>query len=410
MAAKTNQAFPNPFRPGAGHRPPYLAGRKQEVDEFKRLLGQTVILENLVLTGLRGVGKTVLLEEFKPVAIKDGWLWVGTDLSEAASLSDERIALRLLTDLAVVTETFVVREENVPSGFGFRQATETVKARLDFVTLNKVFADTPGLVSDKLKSVLELVWGVVRSQVKGIVFAYDEAQNLSDHAGAKEYPLSLLLDVFQSLQRKEVRFLLALVGLPTLFPKLVEARTFAERMFRVVTLDRLGEKDSRDAIRKPVQGAGCPIRLTDKSVDLITKESAGYPYFIQFFCREIFDVFLQQLARGETAVVPVAAINKKLNTDFFAGRWARITDRQRVLLTVVASLEHCDAEFTVQEIVETSRDAKEKGAIDKSFTASHVSQMLAALSEIGLVYKNRHGRYSLAVPLFHRFIRRQTGP
>src|SRR2546423_10279452 len=95
--------FPNPFRPGAGHRPPYLAGRREETDEFQRLLKQDVILENLVLTGLRGVGKTVLLEEFKPRAIKEGWLWVGTDLSEAASLSDERIAVRLLTDLSVVT-------------------------------------------------------------------------------------------------------------------------------------------------------------------------------------------------------------------------------------------------------------------------------------------------------------------
>src|SRR5258708_7392721 len=96
-------AFSNPFRPGAGHRPPYLAGRQQEVDEFQRLLGQTVILQNMVLTGLRGVGKTVLLEECKPVAIQAGWLWVGADLSEAASLTDDRIALRLLTDLALAT-------------------------------------------------------------------------------------------------------------------------------------------------------------------------------------------------------------------------------------------------------------------------------------------------------------------
>ena len=72
----------NPFRPGAGHAPPYLAGREEEKKEFARLLGQSPVLDNLVLTGLRGVGKTVLLETFKPIAIQNGWLWAGTDLSE----------------------------------------------------------------------------------------------------------------------------------------------------------------------------------------------------------------------------------------------------------------------------------------------------------------------------------------
>ena len=77
-----------------------------------------------------------------------------------------------------------------------------------------------------------------------MIFAYDEAQNLADSPARDQYPLSLLLDVFQSIQRKNIPFMLALTGLPTLFPKLVEARTFAERMFRVVTLDRLDEDDS----------------------------------------------------------------------------------------------------------------------------------------------------------------------
>ena len=72
--------FRNPFRPGAGHTPPYLAGREGEDLAFRRLLDQDIIFENLILTGLRGVGKTVLLDALKPVAIQHGWLWVGTDL------------------------------------------------------------------------------------------------------------------------------------------------------------------------------------------------------------------------------------------------------------------------------------------------------------------------------------------
>ncbi len=99
----TTLFFENPFTPGAGHMPPYLAGREPELQYFNKLLTQTTILENLVLTGLRGVGKTVLLETFRLIAIRSGWLWLGADLSEAASVTEDKLALRLLTDLSVIS-------------------------------------------------------------------------------------------------------------------------------------------------------------------------------------------------------------------------------------------------------------------------------------------------------------------
>ena len=107
--------------------------------------------------------------------------------------------------------------------------------------------------------------------------------------------------------------------------------------------------------------------------------------------------------KGEQASVPVVEIEQKLDTDFFAGRWARATDRQRELLSAIAQLDNCDEEFTVQEVVEAS-----KRVLDKPFSSSHVNQMLVTLASQGLVYKNRHGRYSFAVPLLDRFIRRQA--
>lgn len=246
-------AIRNPFRPGAGHMPPYLAGRQHEMQEFERLLGQDVILENLVLTGLRGVGKTVLLDTFKPVAIQKGWLWVGTDLSELTSITEERIALRLITDLSVITSSIIVATREIKS-LGFCPETKSLDIKLDYHLLLSLFHNTPGMVSDKIKKVLEFTWEQLEQEkCRGVIFAYDEAQNMSDHAEKDEYPLSLLLDVFQSIQKSNIPFMLALTGLPTLFPKLVEARTFAERMFHVVFLDRLNSRDSQDAIRKPVK-------------------------------------------------------------------------------------------------------------------------------------------------------------
>ena len=196
--------------------------------------------------------------------------------------------------------------------------------------------------------------------------------------------------------------MLVLTGLPTLFPKLVDSRTFAERMFRVVFLKKLNDKDSKDAITKPISNSKCPVNFTTESVNLIIKHSGGYPYFIQFICREAYDAFLPKIAAGENPSVPLQEIIRKLDTDFFAGRWSRATDRQRELLLVIAQIENTGDEFSVQDIVELS-----KQTIQKPFSSSHVNQMLNSLCLAGLIYKNRFGKYSFAVPLLGQFILRQ---
>lgn len=397
----TTASFSNPFRPGAGHPPPHLAGRKEEEAEFRRLLAQAAVTENMVLTGLRGVGKTVLLESFKPIAMSENWLWVGTDLSESASISEENLATRLIADLSVITST-------IPTGIsrqlalGFTgqetQHTET----LDYHALASIFNRAPGLIADKIKAVFLQVAPYVRKVGRrGIIFAYDEAQNLADHAQRDQFPLSILLDVFQSIQRQGIPFVLLLVGLPTLFPKLVEARTYAERMFHVVFLKQLDDAASKDAIEKPVAHAKCPVKFTEQAILLIVQHSGGYPYFIQFMCREAFDAFIQKIGQNEPPRVPMNEITRKLDTDFFAGRWARVTDRQQQLLHVVASLESANEEFTVQEILE-----KSKQMLKKPFGRSHINQMLASLILSGLIYRDRHGKYLFAVPLMAGFILR----
>ncbi|MCE2455780.1 MAG: AAA family ATPase [Gemmatimonadetes bacterium] len=398
-------AFRNPFRPGAGHTPPYLAGRKEERREFLKLLNQDVVLSNLVLTGLRGVGKTVLLDTFKPLTVHEGWLWVGADLSESATVDEERLATRILNDVALATSNFVYERREVRR-LGFDREADLFEATLNHQTLQAVYEQAGGLVADRLKATLTFVWQALRASPnppRGIVFAYDEAQNLADHARKDEYPLSVMLDVFQSIQRHGVPFLLVLTGLPTLFPKLVEARTYSERMFRVLFLSRLDPSDVREAITRPIQEDGCPIRFTEESVRQIEQHSGGYPYFIQFICHEAFDVFMSQITTGSKHPnVPIDAITAKLDGTFFAGRWSRVTDRQRDLLHVVSRLDDPEAEFTVQEIVELARKLSVK-----AFSPSHASQILAALIKSEIVFRNRRGKYSFAVPLLGSFIRRQ---
>jgi hypothetical protein len=396
------EMFNNPFRPGAGQPPPYLAGREKEKNEFKQLLQQSPILKNLILTGLRGVGKTVLLETLKPICVENNWFWAGTDLSESASVSEQSLAIRILADLAALVSPFTIVENEIhPIGFNTKPVKSEVK--LTFPVLQSIYNNTPGLESDKLKYVLEIVWETVKPKVKGIVLAYDEAQILKDKANDKQYPLSLLLEVVQYLQRKQVPYLLVLTGLPTLFPNLVEARTYAERMFQIITLDKLKEEETRQAILKPIEAKSCPVTFSSHGIAEIIKYSSGYPYFIQFFCKETFDTVLQQIQVGiNEPNVRVVEIVRKLDTDFYSGRWSRVTDRQRELLTVIAKLPTANEEFTVKDI-----SAKSIEVLSKPFRPAYINNMLIKLIEFGLIFKNRRSKYSFAVPLMADYINRQ---
>lgn len=391
----------NPFRPGAGHTPPYLAGRVEETQEFSHLLDQEVVMQNLVLTGLRGIGKTVLLESFKPIAQSKGWLWAGTDCSESASVNEETMSIRLLTDIALITSSIKIGENTKPQmGFAVESNIKAENTYLNFEFLVKMYQSTPGLPSDKLKATLSLVWLCIKPLgAKGIVFAYDEAQTLNDHAEDKQYPLSVLLDVFQYLQKCGIPFMLVLTGLPTLLVKLIETRTYTERLFRVLILDQLTPEESRDAIIKPIEESKHPVVFDEDSISLVVQQSGGYPYFIQFLCREVYDIFEQQLSNHEKPSIPIDALLQKLDNDFFAGRWAKATDREKELLTLIAMSGL--SVFGIQQVVNLSQES----AI-KPFSKSQLSQMFSRLIENGLLYKNRPGSYSFAVPLLERYIMR----
>ena len=396
----------NPYRPGAAHAPPYLAGRDTERREFSQLLEQAPILENLVLTGIRGIGKTVLMREaLRKDAVAKGWIWLTSDISEAVSVSEKHLAQRLLTDLNTFSSDWeYAASERYPPGFTRPAERETI--RFDYPTMMALFEYEPGLTSDKLKRVLLEAWSLMQKSMpdkKGIIFAWDEAQNLADRSKDKEYPLGVLLDVFSSLQSQGVPFMLLLTGLPTLFPKLVGSRTYAERMFRVVALDNLSPEESREAVIKPLTEEVESIKSIFSDLDeMIYVFTKGYPYFIQFWCRELYDYLTgASPTTAEQAKDIIERISGKLDMDFFDGRWMQLTDRQRDLLTIVAHLENSGEEFTVREIVEQSQST------EQAFSNSRVNQLLVKLFDKGMVFKNRHGKYTLAVPLLNEYILRR---
>ncbi|MDA8001274.1 MAG: ATP-binding protein [Alphaproteobacteria bacterium] len=400
----------NPYTPGAAHAPPHLAGRDAERQEFSRLLQQTRILKNLLLTGIRGIGKTVLLREvLKEDARKGGWLWVGGgDISEGVSVSENNLANRVLTDLSKFSGDWEY-DSRARQDAGFTGESAQESMRFDYETMLALFQREPGLTADKMKRVLLVAWALMQKHMpekRGIIFAWDEAQNLADQKGDKQYPLGVLLDVFSSLQSQGVPFMLALTGLPTLSPKLVESRTYTERMFRVVTLNNLNADDSHQAIMKPLNGAPEWIKGFFQQVcEDLYRQTKGYPYFLQFWGRELYDYLVSNVGKpaDERGQNVVRSITKKLDLDFFDGRWAKLTDRQRDLLRIIARLENSSGEFSVQEITNMSKKT------EHAFSSSHINQMLVSLFNKGMVFKTRHGKYVLAVPLLDVYIRRRMG-
>lgn len=395
------QLFTNPFKPGAGQAPPYLAGREDEKLKFEKLLLEPPGLNNLIISGLRGVGKTVLLETLKPIAIKQGWLWAGNDFSESAGVTEKTLSTRIITDLAPLVSSFIIGKKEFV-GLGFKPEIKTLEQKLDYRTLIEIYKQEPGLETDKLKKVLLIINSVLKNHVKGIILAYDEAQILKDKSVDKQYPLSVLLEVVQYLQKLQIPYMLILTGLPTLFPNLVEARTYAERMFNRITLEKLTDEESRKAILEPIKAKNCPVSFTEVGILELLEYSSGYPYFIQFFCKESFDIILQQVKAGVVNLtLSIKDIVRKLDTDFYASRWNRVTDRQRDLLIVISKLPNANTEFTNKEIANKSIE------LNALFKTTQINNLLVKLIEAGLIFKNRRSKYSFAVPLMADFIKRQ---
>ncbi len=284
MSANSPPAPQNPFRPGAGTKPLYLAGRSHEQREFARALAQNDLTQNIIITGLRGVGKTVLLDQLKPLAAQHGWLWTGNDWNEAAAISEKDVATRLIVDLTAVLAPIVsYKIDELP--IGFVTPHDASKARqLDFNDLWNIYNGTPGFDSDKLKAILEYVAKIIsNAKIKGIVFAYDEAQTLADKKDKGQHPLSLVVDVFSSMQKRNLgcQFLLVMTGLPTLITNLNEARTYTERMFHTFMLDRLSDDETREAILKPIEMSKSTLSFAESTILKIITESKGYPFLIQ---------------------------------------------------------------------------------------------------------------------------------
>lgn len=380
----------NPYTPGAGRRPPMLAGRDAEIDNFRALierLGAGSHERSLIYSGLRGVGKTVLLMEFDLLANESGW--ATTDVQEVGSQPDFRItfarmAARLLRVISpkhrVVAR--VRRALGVVKAFTL-VAPPGIQLKLDVETVTGV-ADS-GDPEQDLADLLREIGEVVLDAGTGALFLIDEMHNLSAQS------LAAICIAFQTISRESLPVALVGAGLPDLPVRLMSAKPYADRLFQYRVLGRLTPAAARAALTAPAAERG--VAYHDRAAALIADESAGYPYFIQEYGLEVWNhAERSPIAAGDVAAVR-DIVSDSLTRSFFGTRFEMATDAEQRYLAAMASLG--------PPPYASSAVARALGATDQRGVSVHRE----ALIQKGLIWAPRRGQLDFTVPLFAEFLR-----
>ncbi len=387
----------NPFRPGVGTRPVYLAGRGAEVRRFRSALRSAPeIPANIRLTGLRGVGKTVLLSEFERVAAEEGWATAQLELEPRHNT--EATLTRALVAVAERSRERLSRATRLRKAVG-RAVSGVGGIRVSYEDIVVSFDPTAGREDDDLPHALfDVTEAALDKGHTGFALLLDEAQVLRDESGrGREHPLSLLIAAVSALQKNEVPVSLVVCGLPTLTSNLLKARTYSERMFRGEVVASLEASEAREAFVRPL--AETEVTASDDLVDAVLETVEGYPYFIQLWGAELWDAADQAgEPRLSTKLLRLVEpdIYRRLDVDFYEPRIQTLTPAEQDLLSAAARCAY--PPLAVADIV---------GASDK--TPGNVNVLLGRLVEAGVLYRLRKGQYEYTAPKFAEFLRRRSG-
>ncbi len=380
----------NPYTPGAGRKPRTLAGRDQDMEAFGSLVDRLdagTYERSLVYTGLRGVGKTVLLMEFDVLASEAGW--ATTDVQEVGSRADfratfARMAARLLTNMSRRHRARQRIERALAVVKAFSLAIPgAVELRLD-VEAARGTADSGDPESDLAELLIEL-GEVAQANRMGALFLVDEMQNLD--AGS----LAAICIGFQAISRAGLPVAMVGAGLPDLRVRLWSAKPYADRLFSYGELGRLPDAAARAALVGPAATSG--VDYEEEVARQVVTEAAGYPYFLQEYGRELWNY-------AESSPITVAdldgvrgIVKDTLAHSFFGTRFEMATDTEQRYLAAMSSLGA--GPYPVAAV------ARAYGVNDQRRVSVHRDSLIGK----GLIWSPRRGQVDFTVPLFGDFLR-----
>lgn len=389
----------NPYRPGAATPPVHLAGREPQLARFPKVLrAAPEIPANVRLTGLRGVGKSVLLKEYEDIARSEGWAVVRHQV-EPRHNSEESVSAFLAQSVAAA-KARMSRARRLKSGVS--TAVDAVSRRLlsvqyDDITLS--LGGSKNLDLDVSRNLYDAVEAALDTGHEGFALLLDEAQVIRDDSLRDgEHPLSMLVAAVNALQEAGLPLALVMCGLPTLRANLQRARTYSERMFRGEVIAELtgNPGPARDAFVEPLT-----MTTRTASESLITRvldEVEGYPFFIQLWGAELWDA----ADDADVSVFTVdlldsieADIYARLDEEFYAGRIETLTPSEQDVLLSTARCPY--PPLRTSDIRE--RSTKSEG---------NVNVLMGRLTDQGVLYRVQKGVYEYTAPKFHQYLQRRV--
>jgi DNA-binding transcriptional ArsR family regulator len=384
----------NPYRPGVGVRPMYLAGRNAPLRRFDAMLRAAPEQQaNMRVTGLRGVGKTVLLEVFAEHAQALDWEPAVMELQPAHN-TDAAITTALGSLLERIRQR-LSRLARLRSIAGKALRSTSLSMTWEDVSLSVAFGSERE--EDLAREIFATVQLALAKGREGVVLLLDEAQLIRDERDRHgEHPLSLLIAPVVALQRQELPLGLVLCGLPTLAGNLQKARSYSERLFRGEEIDSLTPSDAVEAFTRPLEQTA---RDADPALaEAVAAEVEGYPYFLQLWGSELWDAAdLAGLEQFTPKLLDATRteIYGRLDRDFYDPRIATLTAAEADLLFASAQCA-----YPPLRAADLGRPSKK--------TPGNVNVLLGRLVEAGALYRIRKGEYAYTAPKFRDYLRRRV--
>ncbi|MGB2567792.1 ATP-binding protein [Micromonospora citrea] len=406
----------NPYAPGAGQRPPELAGRGRELDVFDVVLERVARSRperSLMLTGLRGVGKTVLLNTLRSQAINHLW---GTGKIEARPDQSLRRPIAAALHMAVrelaprhrapdridaflgVLKAFAQRGTPTGRGAAAPKLRDRWQPGID-VPATSGRADSGDIEID-LVELLSDAAGVAADVGTGIAVFIDEMQDL----GAED--VSALCAACHELSQLGAPLIVVGAGLPHLPAVLSAAKSYSERLYRYQRIDRLDRLAADQALCAPAERE--EVEYEQKALDLLYESSGGYPYFVQAYGKATWDHAPRSPITAADVRVAAPEAEAELAVGFFGSRFERATPAEREYMRAMATLSLVAGEVDgggrddMDAAVPTAEIAR---ALDRK--PASLSPARDALIKKGLIYSGERGTVAFTVPHFGRYLRTQ---
>ena len=382
----------NPYSPGAGTPPPELAGREELRSAAHIALERTRIgrpNKSLLMVGLRGVGKTVLLDRIRADAEASGIFTLRIEAPEKRSLPS-MLAPQLRLALLKLSQRERAKELAQRALRGLAGFAKSLKVKYQDIEVGLDFDPEPGLADNgdletDLSDLIEVVGAAAKAEESCMAIFLDELQYVP------EDELAALITALHRTAQRQLPVVMLGAGLPQVRGRMGKAKSYAERLFEFAEIGPLSPGDAKLAIAKPAQAEG--VEIEDSALDLVVEQTRCYPYFLQEWGKHLWDVAISSpITASYVEIASVQAI-AGLDESFFRVRFDRLTPAGRKYLRAMAQL---------------GEGPHRSGDISQALGRS-VQSLAPTRSQLinkGMVWSPSHGDTAFTVPLFDRFMLR----